>query len=194
MAKSSRSAASPHVVIDHVEPTAYDPMPPWPFTLPKERKHGFGLKRGKAVRVLVIPGAVEYDPAMHLVEETFVRVRDKGYDITIVVPDSYRGIGEIMSRRNGLDLLVISTASPSDVSLPSTQNRTHLRSSKVCKWILSKVDRVIYVVGNPFAETLVQLAEESDLPTKKFEPLYVKRKEQRASDLKSVKTKKNKRH
>lgn len=170
-------AARAVVDISHTPPTAYDPLPTWPYTVPDPRSIPYG-KPGKKVSVLILPGKIEYDPAMHLVEQRVRKMVDAGRHVTIVVPDYYRGVGEILSRRQGLNLLVVNTDKSGAESLPSFPSLDKLKASKVARRrVLMECD-VAYIIDNcPVRDEFEADIERSfsDMKTRVFKHVYVKK-------------------
>lgn len=105
---------------------------PWPSTLPKERKHGYGDGPKNRLNVFVLPPPCGYHPIMAEVEDAIYKLTAK-HCVTIVVADSFRGVGEIMSRRLGVNLTVVYTAHPGSVKGPGNQQARALDQWSVAR-------------------------------------------------------------
>lgn len=180
MAKSNGKGSAParaEIDITPTWPSRYDPMPPWPFTHPGQREIAYGDQKGE-IRVLVLPGKIEYDPCMNKAEKLLRSLQGRGREVTVVVPDVYRGSGEIMSRRLGANLLVVNTGTAGSLDLPSLVQYSNLGSSVARKYCVRKADAAILVKDSPyfkdFCNTIKKL--KPDIKVKKLDPKYVKRK------------------
>ena len=177
MTAGKKDAARPKIDITPTWPSRYDPMPPWPFTKPAPRGTPYGDQKGE-VKVLLIPGKIEYDPCMNTAESLMRRIQDSGKELTIIVPDVHRGPGEIMSRRLGANLLVVNTSTAGSLDLPTTMQRHFLDSSTARKYCVDKADRVIIVRDSPAFEGFMKTIKKAKHKpkVKVIEPKYVKRK------------------
>lgn len=149
MAGEKRSARA-EIDITPTYPSAYDPHPPWPYTTPEPRPIPYG-KPGKRLNVLVLPGKVEYDPAMTIVEEYVRKMTAKGRYVNVIVPDVWRGIGEVLARRNGLNYMVINTDKAGATTLPSVNGFEKFARSKTARRRCLREADVVLIVDNNVA-------------------------------------------
>lgn len=179
MSKSKDKAgpARPEIDITPTWPSRYDPMPPWPYTVPRPRETPYGEQKGE-IKVLVIPGKIEYDPCMNTAETMLWKLQASGKEVTIVVPDVHRGPGEIMSRRLGANLLVVNTATAGSIDLPTMMQRHYLDSAVARKYCVAKADRVIIVRDSPVFDAFMKTIKKAkhSPKVKILDPKYVKRK------------------
>lgn len=177
MAKQPKTAR-PEIDITPSFPTAYDPFKPWPFTVPVKRRQPYGKPSSKRLSVLLLPGACEYDPAMAEVEE-YIRFKTETHHVTVVVPDVYRGVGEIMARRNGLNYLIVNTDRHGSEELPSLIQRSYLIESKTARRrILLECDMVLAISDCPslpaFKKEIEGWQKLEGLKVKTFKAMYRK--------------------
>lgn len=178
--QTKKNDARAEVDISANLPTSHDPFQPWPYTIPIPRSRPYG-RPGETKHVLILPGKLEYDPCMALVEK-FVRRLDsvKGFNVVIVVPDVWRGVGEIMARRNGLDYRVMNTDAAGATVLPSTPGPDKFADSKTARSrVLRVVDYALIVDNNVAAEKVLKDIEQrfQRIKIKVFKHLYVKKSE-----------------
>lgn len=178
MAKQEKGPAKPEIDITPSYPAYDGDNPPWPYTRPDPRPFGYKAKHKKTVRLLVLPGHLPYDPSMNAIETTVRKMMERDYNVVIVVPDCYRGIGEIMARRNGLDYMVIHTALRDSINLPGNHELATLMKSKVArKRVIASCDRAAVVLSNPVTELLLEeLLEEADVKVKTYKPVFKTKK------------------
>lgn len=175
--KEKKAPARAEIDITPSWPTPTDPFMPWPWTKPDPRAIPYG-KPGKRIRVLVLPGRVEYDPAMMKIELAVLNYAAKGRDVTIVVPDVWRGTGEIMARRTGSNLMVICTDKAGATSLPSNYTFETFASSKIARRRVLREADVVYMIDTHIALDKIKadIADHHDgMKVKTFKSLYVKR-------------------
>jgi len=173
VAKDKKSSARAEVDITPSYPTYDGDNPPWPYTRPDPRPYGYRAKYDKTVRLLILPGHLPHDPAMNQIERVVRRMMDKKIDVVIVVPDCYRGIGEIMARRNGLNYLIVNTDYKDNVNLPGNNLMSVLMTSKTARIrVMQSADRACVVLKNPVTERFIEELEESDIQVKTFKPIY----------------------
>lgn len=142
----------------------------WPCTIPAPRHYPFSkhAKLSTKMRVLILPGRIEYDPAMADIEAEVSGLARKN-DVTLVAHDYYRGACEIMARRLGLDYMVINVDNDDGKTLPTTVARDILNTSvSARRRVLSKSDLVLAVTDSPF------LAALSKTNAKRKSPLTIK--------------------
>lgn len=127
----------------------------WPSQLADKRVRPFGSPvKGAPFRVLILPGKVEYDPAMQDME-TWVRnlMDESGRNVIVMVTDYYVGSGTIMARRLGVDLHILNTDTLGSEDLPSLIRRDILTTSKAARrkvlTHLKSTDYVAYVSDSP---------------------------------------------
>lgn len=158
-------------------PSANDPLPPWPYTKPDPRPVPYG-KPGKTVRVLILPGRMEYDPCMNAMEQRIRKLMAEAKNVVIVVPDVWRGVGEIMARRNGLNWMVINTDNAGSTVLPSVHGFDKFAGSKVARRRVLREADMVYIVDNNVAFTQITEdveAHHEGMPVRVFKHKYKKR-------------------
>ena len=196
--KSKTSAARPVVDITPTLPTVYDPLPPWPFTIPEPRPIPYG-KPGKRVRVLIVPGRLEYDPVMGEMERRVRSLMEKGADVLIVVPDVYQGVGQIMARRNGLNVMMVNTDFQGATNLPTAMQRSSFLDSKTARRRVMREADIMYISDDSEACKVLQEEAEQLFPElrvrvlthvyrKKAEPKKPKKKADEKAKTKSSKS------
>lgn len=119
---------------------------------------------------------------MNEVEQRIRKLASK-YHVTVVVPDVYRGVGEIMARRNGLNYLIVNTDLKDAVNLPSSLDRSVLeRSSVARRRCLMECDRLFYVTNCPsaksFLDEIPKWSRLSNIKLTSFKAFYVKVKKE----------------
>ncbi len=194
MAKQEKGPAKPEIDITPSYPAYDGDNPPWPYTRPDPRPFGYKANHKKTVRLLVLPGHLPYDPAMNAIETTVRKMMERDYNVEIVVPDCYRGIGEIMARRNGLDYKVVHTALRDSINLPGNHELSTLMKSKVArKRIIASCDRAAVVLNNPITEFLLEeLLADAKVQVKTYKPVF-KTKKRKPAPMVETKPKKKKR-
>jgi hypothetical protein len=97
----------------------------WPRTLPAKPKPYKVIKDKQRPHVLLWPGRIEYDPAMCKIED-LIRELDNP---VLVTADIHIGTGTIMSRRLGIDMLVVHTRADNETKFlhlaPSHVDQQH---------------------------------------------------------------------
>lgn len=141
----------------------------WPATLPpKPQTYKVERNRTERPRVLLWPGRIEYDPAMTQIER-LIRKLDNPI---IVVADFHVGVGTIMSRRLGLDLMVVHTRSDGSVKLHNLGPSQILEQKELFKNLLYRSNHLYGVRGNKGISKLKKLITKYGFPhkVKTFEP------------------------
>lgn len=174
MAKKEPELAKAQVDITPTDAKKYPGT--WPGTIPNDRHYPFAkhCKLGSTVRVLILPGRIEYDPAMADIEREVSNLARKN-DVTIVVHDYYRGSGEIMARRLGLDYMVVNVDTDDGKRLPTPVAREVLNTSvSARRRVLSKADLVLAVKDSPFLAAITKTNDKrrSPVPVQTFRAKY----------------------
>jgi len=188
---AGKKPATCEIDITPTYPTRYDPLPPWPYTRPDPRPSEYG-KPGKRINVLLIPGQIEYDPCMNSVEKSVRKLVKAGRHVVIVVPDVYRGVGEIMARRNGLNFLVVNTDKAGNTSLPTIIDRATFFVSKTARRRTMMEADVMYLVdSNPVFDVVAKEAKKffPELKVNVVEHQYRFKKRRDGSESRGIKTK-----
>lgn len=144
------------------------------MTKPDPRPYAYGEFPKHRLNYLILPFRIDYDPGMNDIEAE-IRRRMPNYNITIVVPDYYRGIGEMLARRNGLDYLVVNLDLDGGTNLPTLVARNFLNDSKTARRaLLRRADQILAGSDSPFLAKIkkTMAAMKSDKPIKLFEPKY----------------------
>jgi len=160
---SKKKPDLPKAEVD-IEPSRHEGT--WPQTKPNPRPYPFAkqCKLRDKDRILILPGKIDYDPAMADVEREVRNLMRKA-DVTIVVHDYYRGIGEMMARRNGLDYTVVNVDNDAGTELPTPVARDVLNTSvSARRRLLSKCDRILAVKGSPFLDKIKTTNEKRPNP------------------------------